>query len=288
MVEIDSKTGSAQGSDRGELTAKIQILREKTNAGFMKCKQALAETDGDIDKAVDWLRAQGIKALEKMSTDTKEGYFGFYQDDSGACYVELLCVTDFVSKNEIFIASSNEVAKNLKTQFSSIVDNAGNITKELSEIIPNSIDKILSLKENIKIGRYIVMNKSGTEEIYNYSHYSGENKIAVLVKLSEKSDKGKDIAVHIASANPAPIAISTDQISQEIIDIEISSAEEQLKMMDKPENIKQKILQSRIESFKQERTLLKQPFFKDTKLTVGDYLEKVQILEFTKIKIGEP
>ena len=145
MADIDSK--------------KIQELREKTNAGFVKCKQVLVETGGDIEKAVDLLRAQGIKALEKMSTDTKEGYFGFYQDDSGACYVELLCVTDFVAKNDIFVSSANEIAKNLMLNCSNIIDQAGKITKDMSEIIPDHIDKLLSLKENIKIGRHIIMHK---------------------------------------------------------------------------------------------------------------------------------
>ena len=273
MIEINSKM--------------IQELRDKTNAGFMKCKEALIETNGDIDKAIDWLRAQGIKASEKRSGETKEGHFGFYHDETGACYVELLCVTDFVAKNEIFISSANEAAKNFKNDLSSIVDKDGNVLKELQYIIPSNIDKFLSLKESAKIGRYVIIHKSGTEEIYNYSHYSGENKIAALVKLSEKSDKGKDIAIHIACANPSPMAISADQIDEMTIKTEMDSIQEQLKLMDKPENIKEKILHSRIDTFKKERALLDQPFFKDTKMTIGEYLGNVKVLEFKKMKIGE-
>lgn len=273
MIEINSKM--------------IQELRDKTNAGFMKCKEALIETNGDMEKAVDWLRAQGIKACEKKSGEAKEGYFGFYHDETGACYVELLCATDFVAKNEIFIASANEAAKNLKADPKSMIDEHGHISKELQYIIPDNIDKFLSLKEGAKVGRYAIMEKSDNEEIYNYSHYSGGNKIAALVKLSEKTDKGKDIAIHIACANPAPIAISADQIDHEIIEKETESVKEQVKLMDKPENVKEKILQSRIDTFKKERSLLDQPFFKDPKMTVGEYLGSIRVLEFKKMKIGD-
>ncbi|MBD2346195.1 translation elongation factor Ts [Anabaena subtropica] len=277
-----------------EISAKlVQELRQKTGAGMMDCKKALKETEGDIEQAIDWLRKKGIASAGKKSDRiAAEGLVDTYILPGGkvGVLIEVNCQTDFVARNDAFKA----LVKNLAQQ-AATADNVESLLgqpyiEDASVTVDEFIKQtIASLGENIQVRRFInfaLADKSGVVD--SYIHTGG--RVGVLVELNSKSEAAasdeefqnlaRNAAMQVAAC-PNVEYVSVDQIPAEVVQREkdIESGKEDL--ANKPENIKEKIVQGRIEKRLKEMTLVDQPYIRDQSISVEDLVKQV------KAKVGE-
>ena len=264
----------------------IKLLREKTGAGMMDCKSALKETDGDLEKAEDWLRKKGINTAQKKSArEASEGLITVSINNSSGVIVEINSETDFVARNENFqkfclditnlclIKKINDVESLLKVDF----DDSGNtVENELTNVISK-------LGENIVIKRLNYEFHEGNffQKYLHNAISDNSGKIGVLLSFSAKSFNenveffSKQLCMHIAASDP--ISIEIEGLDQEIINKERAIFFEQLKSSGKPEDILEKIVDGKIKKFYSEVCLLEQTFVIDNKTTV-----KESIINFNK------
>lgn len=261
----------------------VKELRDKTGAGMMDAKKALVETDGDMEKAMEVLRQKGIASADKkMGRIAAEGLIATsIQADCGAM-VEVNCETDFVAKNEEFkeltaglaevVAKTNPA--DVDTLLASTCPKCG---KVISEVIK---EKIASIGEKITFRRFIRYEGNTASYVHN-------GKIGVLLKTDKKDEElMNDICLHIASS--APEFISRSEIPQSVIDheTEIEMGKEDLQK--KPEAIRTKIVEGRVNKLMASRVLLEQPFIKNPDVTVGQLIEgKMNVESFTRYMLGE-
>ena len=276
----------------------IKKLRKLTGAGFKDCNNAIKESDGDIEKSIEYLRIKGIsKATKKMERIAKEGLVCIASSNDASSIIEINCETDFVAKNNEYIKFCKELSK---INFSQ----KGNIDKlkktQMSNKIivdENLINLISKMGEKISISRneYICYDNSYN---FSYTHNSLKKnigKLGVIVtlqcnKLNDKiSDFGKKLAMHIAATNP--LALDEKNIDPKILNKEKEMISEELKNSGKPDNIIEKISIGRLEKFKQENTLLNQHWVIDPKKKVKEIVEDFKsgiiIKGFARYKIGE-
>ena len=278
---------------------KVKELRKASGAGFKDCNNALKESKGDIDKAIEILRVKGIsKASKKMSRSANEGLIIFDENENNFSLTEINCETDFVAKNEDFINFSKEI--------SDLNNNLGSNLDELKKkhmsngisVEENLINLISKVGEKITIGRLKTFKKKGFKN-YKYLHTIVKDnlaKLGVMVSLetSNKSEKidefGKQLCMHIAALNP--LAMNEKEIDQEIISREMKLISEELQNSGKSEDIIKKISKGKIHKFKEENSLLSQTWVMDTKKKVIDIMndikvEDLKIVNFCRIKIGD-
>ena len=278
--------------------ANIKKLREITGAGFKDCSNAIRESNGDIEKSIEYLRVKGIsKASKKMIRTAKEGLVCIANSNNASSIIEINCETDFVAKNEEYIKFCEELSNINLSQKGNI--KKLNSTKMSNGIIveENLVNLISKMGEKISISRndYIHLEKS-----YNffYTHNSLKNnigKLGAIVSLQSNklndiiSDFGKKLAMHIAASNP--LALDEKRINPEILDKEKEMITEELKNSGKSKDIIEKISIGRIEKFKQENTLLNQNWVMDPKKKVKEILEDfnagIIIKAFVRYKIGK-
>jgi elongation factor Ts len=271
-----------------EITAKmVKELRECTGAGMMDCKKALADTEGDMDKAVDLLRTKGLAALEKKAgRATDEGAIaGFVNDErTVGALVEVACETDFVAINAEFQGFAADLAEQVvsgdpadvaELMSQPYLDRDHTVEQVLGEVVSR-------LDENMSITRFVRFSLGDDPGVV--THYvHGVGKIAVLVELKAATadvaasettlQASKDIAMQIAAA--MPVAIDRDSVDSTLIDHETEIYKAQAAESGKPEEIQEKIAAGRLEKFYKEAVLLEQMFVKDTDTTVAQYLEDV-------------
>ncbi len=261
----------------------VKALRDKTNAGMMDCKKALTETDGDIEAAVKWLRERGIsKAAGKADREASEGIIAARLSDDGksGILIEVNCETDFVSRNENFVAFVDEVADTLAASDASDVDSALKVAKGDGTIEDFIKAKFIELGENIKLRKFERFDLADNGAIAQYIHMGG--KVGVLVEVGaqqgetaakdEFRDLVKDITLHIAAA--APKGLSRDDIADEVVEAEKEIYRAQLANEGKPEQIIDKIIQGKIGKFFSESCLLEQGFVKDPDTSVRKLVEE--------------
>ena len=290
-------------------TAKdVADLRQRTGAGMMECKNALKEANGNIEKASEVLRQKGIVAAAKKADKVAlEGIVTskVSQDKKLATIIELNSQTDFVAKNEKFIELSNiildAIIVNKLTKTDQVLSTKVNGTP-ISEHITS---RVATIGENIQLRRlelFNLGNENGT--VGTYIHPVG-NKIGVLAKLTtnispaakatELSDLAKNIAMHIAAAQPQVEYIDRTRIPQEIIENEkrIEMGKEDLAK--KPKEIAEKIVQGRLDKILAQRCLLDQPYIKDPNITIDKLIKdkgkelglEIKIAQFTRFNVGE-
>lgn len=259
----------------------VKNLRDRTGAGMMDCKKALAENGGDEEKAIAWLREKGLsKAAKKAGRSTTEGLVTIVlsADGKSAAMSELKCETDFVAKNEEFIALAEGLAnKALEMKTDNVEALPENVT-DLTELIGK-------IGENMQVGRLAYMSLSGAGVIGSYVH--SNNKLGVLVEVTGEAtpELAKDIAMQIAAANP--ICISPDQLPQETLEQEREIYLNQAKEEGKPAQIAEKIVEGRIRKYYQEVCLIEQAFIKDDKKTIKDILGKnASIARFVRFSVS--
>ncbi len=259
----------------------VKELRDKTGAGMMDCKKALSEVDGDMEKAIEALRQKGIASADKkMGRIAAEGLVASAIIDGVGAMVELNCETDFVAKNEEFKALCLDVAGLV------IKSNANNNEELLKESLNGMAledvikEKIASIGEKITLRRFV--KYSG-----NVATYIHNGKIGVLLETDNKDDEiMKDICLHIASS--APEFISRNEIPASVIDEETRIEMGKEDLQKKPEQIRAKIVEGRVNKLMAQKCLLEQPFVKNPDLTIQQLIEgKLNITKFERFVLGE-
>lgn len=276
-----------------EVTAKmVKELRDKTQAGIMDCKKALVENDGDMEKAITWLRERGIaKAGKKADRVAAEGLCSYAINGNNAVLFELNSETDFVAKNEKFTNLVEFVGN-------AIVNSNANNTEEALAIIIDGKDlntHILEaagvIGEKLSLRRVTRLAKADDEVFGSYKHMGGSI-AAVVVLANADEEMAKDIAMHIAAISPRFISkddIPAEDIAKEreiILHQALNENRESAKP--KPEKIiEEKIVPGRLEKGLKEICLLSQPFVKNPDQTVEAHLGKASVKNFVRLKVGE-
>ena len=258
----------------------VKDLREKTGLGMMECKKALEEAGGDSDLAITNLRKNSaLKAEKKSSRTAVEGVIlSDTSDSSNSILIEINCETDFVAKDANFLAFTDEVLGTCLKSPNSSLEKL--LSDSLEEKRQNLVQKI---GENIVIRR-----KFNVSSPFVYSYIHGNKKIGVLVSLKQENEElGKDLAMHVAASNP--LAISPEEISEEIINKEKEIIEAQVSDADKPQEIIEKMTSGRLKKFLSEVSLIDQPFVKDPSLNVSQLLKNNDnsVLSFIRYEVGE-
>lgn len=266
--------------------AMVKELREKTGAGMMDCKKALTATDGDQEKAVDFLREKGIaKAEKKAGRIAAEGVVAVYRSDDGkvVSMVEVNCETDFVSATDNFHAVADKIAKQIADVDPKDLDDLNDSEldgKKVSDLVTETIASIGEKVAIRRFARYAVEDG----QIASYIHMGGE--IGVLVDLDGgDAQLGKDIAMQVAASNPD--SIDSTGVSQEAIEREKEVARAKAIEEGKPEKILDRIVEGRIKKYYKEVCLVEQPFVKDDKKSVQDVLGNVKVRRFARFQLGE-
>jgi elongation factor Ts len=269
----------------------VNKLRQQTGAGMMDCRKALAESEGDFEKAIDWLRKQGQKvAAKREDRDAKEGVViaKTSADNKTGVIVNLSSETDFVAKNQDFITFAQSIADIALDNKPATIEELKALPMDGATVGDRLMETVAKIGEKIDIIKYEIVS-SETVVAYIHSGY----RIGVLVSMNKPAnqavtDAGRDAAMQIAAMNP--LAVNSDGISQEMIDREKEIAIEQIKAEGKPADMAEKIAVGKLNKFFKENTLLDQPFVKDAGLTVGNYLNSVEggltVTAFKRIAVG--
>ena len=271
-----------------EITASmVKELRERSGAGMMECKKALTENGGNTDAAIEWLRKQGLaKADKKASRVAAEGRIVLAQDGGKAVLVEVNSETDFVAKDENFLAFADMVAKQALASGAQDVEalkqakapNGGTVEEARQALVAK-------VGENVQVRRLVRID--GSNGVAAYVH---GGRIGVLVETKGGSDDlGRGLAMHVAAMNPP--FISPDHVPAEIVakEKEIALAQMTDKDRAKPAEIQEKMIGGKIRKTLAEMALTGQPYVLDTNITVGDALKKdgAEVLAFHRIAVGE-
>jgi elongation factor Ts len=260
----------------------VKELREKTGVAMMECKNALKETEGDIDAAIKILRERGeAKAEKKASRDANEGIIVAALDESGksGVLVEINCETDFVAKNENFQAFVGEVAATVLV--SDVTDlEAAKLLPKGDETLGGFIKtKVLEMGENLQFRRFERLTLNGEGGVASYIHLGG--KVGVLIEVSSGKaetastdafkDLVKDLTLHIAATSPA--GLKREDIPAELVDSEKNIFRKQMEGAGKPAEILEKIIEGKLGKFYSERCLLEQGFVKEPDTPIKNLLE---------------
>ena len=263
----------------------VKELRDKTGAGMMDCKKALTATDGDMTKAVDWLREKGIaKAAKKAGRVAAEGAVASYVTPDGkvGALVEINCETDFAAGNEQFKALTAKIAKHIAETKPADLDalNDSEIDGEkVSAIITNAT---ATIGEKVSLRRFVCYESAGN--LATYIHMGG--RIGVLVNLTGgDAQLGKDVAMQIAAA--APIAVDESGVPADVIAHEKEVSRQEALESGKPEKIVDRIVEGRIKKYYKEVCLNEQIFVKDPDKQIKDILGGNEVKEFTRFQLGE-
>ncbi|MHA4810489.1 translation elongation factor Ts [Flavitalea flava] len=274
--------------------ADINKLRQTTGAGMMDCRKALVESDGDFEKAIDYLRKKGQKvAALRSDREAKEGVIiaTTTPDNKTGYIVTLACETDFVAKNSDFVAFAQSIVgvalknnlKSLEELLASQLDGA-TVSDKIN-------DQVAKIGEKVQLTRF---ERIDAEGVSAYIH--GSYRMGVLVGLTKNSpavlDAGKDLAMQIAAMNP--VAVDPDAVPADVVAREKAIVTEQIKndpkMAGKPDEMIDKIAVGKLNAFFKENTLTAQPYVKDASKTVGDYLKSVdaavKVIQFRRVQLG--
>ena len=253
-----------------EITASmVKELRERTDAPMMDCKKALSEATGDMQKAEEILRVRfGNKAAKSAGRVAAEGVVAIVisADGKSAAMVEVNCETDFVAKNDDFLALTKSLANMVLNQNPADVAALSAMPLNGKTVEETRTELVGKIGENMSIRRFV--REAATGKFASYIH---GNKIGVLVDVSGDEAIAKDIAMHIAASKPK--SLDASGVSQELIDTERRVAIEKAKEAGKPEAMLEKIAEGTVQKFLKEVTLLSQPFVKDDKQTVEQVLK---------------
>lgn len=267
----------------------VKTLRDQTGAGMMDCKRALSEADGDLKRAVELLRERGLsKAGKREGRATSEGTVAIAVDGGVAAIVEVGCETDFVARTDNFSAIGDSLANavvadaslaSLEALLDASVDG-----KKVSDVVNEAI---ATLGENVVVKRVARIEADGVAG--GYVHAGG--KLGVIIGLATRESGAdalaKDIAMHIAAADPTPEAVTRDDVPKELIESERAIYTKQATQEGKPEKVIAKIVEGKVNKFVSQICLIDQPFVKDPDRTVGEVLGGATVTAFHRFKLGE-
>ena len=271
-----------------QITAKmVKELRDRTGAGMLDCKKALEATNGDVDKAIDYLRERGIaQAAKKSGRVAAEGLASFVVKDNVAVVFELNSETDFVSKNKEFLDL-------LDTVGNAILESGATNTEEALEVKVNdgTIADVLTnatakIGEKITLRRVSRFTKEEGQGFGAYAHMGGRI-VSLAVLAKEDEELGKDIAMHIAASNPK--FLNRDEVDQDTLNHEKEVLTNQALQEGKPAHIVEKMVVGRLNKFLEDICLVDQPFVKDSDVKVKQHLKNNNndVLAFVRLEVGE-
>ncbi len=281
----------------------VKTLREQTGAGMMDCKAALTETDGDMEAAVDWLRAKGLaKAAKKAGRVAAEGLVAIAGGGSKAAVVEVNAETDFVARKDTFqtmVRTIADVALSVGGNFDAL--SAATFPGTSKTVAEHLQEMIGQIGENMSLRRSAGFEVSpGVVSTYMHGAISpGLGRIGVLVALESPGDAakldglGRQIAMHVAATNP--LAVDIDGVDQAVVERERAVYREQARESGKPDNIIEKMVEGRVRKFYEEAVLLKQAFVHDPEKTVeqavkaaeSDVGAPIKVVGFARFALGE-
>jgi elongation factor Ts len=268
----------------------VKLLRERTGAGMMECKKALVETNGDLEAAAELMRKTGLaKADKKASRVAAEGMIVIERssDSKRAAIVEVNCETDFVAREQDFQAFAGNVAKVVLAHRPADLDALSALSFENGVSIDEARRALIAkIGENIGVRRFAVVEAPAVVGAYLHGMRIG----ALVAMKSGDEAVAKDIAMHVAAINPARVSsaeVPADEVEKER-SIFLEQAKGDPKTAGKPQEIVDKIIEGKVRKWLSEITLLGQPFVKDDKQTVEQYLKKAggEVLSITRYEVG--
>ena len=260
------------------ITAKdVQALRQATGVGILDAKKALEANDGDMEASVQWLRVQGkASAAKRADREAGEGAVAVVRDGNVAAIVELRCETDFVAKSEEFVSLADEIAARV------CADGEGATAQ-----FQDNIDKMLTtLKENISIGRVYRLVAGADEVVDTYWHPQagrGVNAVAIVVKGATQ-EVAHEVAVHIAFAKP--LFLAREDVPAAEVAAERKTVDEISRNEGKPDAALPKIIEGRLNGWFKDRVLLEQPYVKDEKQSIAQFLNGATVTAYAQVVIG--
>ena len=272
--------------------AQVKELRELTGAGMMDCKKALTECEGDTKKAIDWLREKGIaKAAKKEGRIAAEGLAKILIEGNKAVVLEVNSETDFVAKNDRFLALLDEAAKTIFNSNAKTVEEALALPTAEGTLNDSFIAAVAVIGEKITLRRFEIVEKNDDELFGSYTHQGGRIVAVTVVKGTADAQVAKNMAMQVASMNPT--YVSRDEMPQEVVAHErevqegIMANDESL--ANKPEKVKAGIIEGRVSKALQDMCLVDQEYFLDSNLKCGQYLKEnnAEVVKFVKYIVGE-
>lgn len=266
----------------------VKELRERTGAGMMDCKKALQKTEGVIEAAIDYLRENGIaKAAKKADRIAAEGLAYIEVKGNKAVILEINSETDFVAKNEKFVALVKNVADAILAAEPKNVEEALQVQAEGGTVEAVINEGIATIGEKLSLRRFEVVSKSDADAFGAYSHMGGRIGVLTLVEGSTDEEAAKDVAMHIAAL--APRYLDESEVPADVLEHEKKVLTEQALNEGKPANIVEKMIVGRINKFLEEITVVKQKFVKDDSFTVEKFVASKggKLAKFVRYEVGE-
>ncbi|MEH6946383.1 translation elongation factor Ts [Bacillus sp. JJ634] len=267
----------------------VKELREKTGAGMMDCKKALVETDGDMEKAIDFLREKGIaKAAKKGDRIAAEGLTSILVEGNKAVILEVNSETDFVAKNEGFQTLVKELANHILVNNPESVEAALEQTMENGAKVADHINAaIATIGEKLSLRRFEVVTKTDSDAFGAYLHMGGRISVLSVLEGTTDEEAAKDVSMHIAAINPK--YVSRDQVDASELEREREVLTQQALNEGKPEKIVAKMVEGRINKFYEEICVNEQAFVKNPDVKVGQFVESKggKIQSFIRFEVGE-
>lgn len=265
----------------------VKILRERTNAGMMDCKKALEASNGDMDKAIDWLRENGkAKAAKKEARIAAEGTTKIVQNDNTTVIIEMNSETDFVASNAEFKTAVDEIANAILNSDVQTMEEANELTIDGVSVHDYIVNLTAKIGEKLTFRRFARISKSTDECIGVYSHMGGRIGVVALLR-GNNVEVAKDVAMHTAAMNPG--YVTREDVPEDVKAHEESVIKAEVMKEGKPENIAEKMVAGRMNKFFKENCLVEQEFIKDSSMTVGDYVKNngCEIVSITRFEVGE-
>ena len=266
----------------------VKDLREKTGAGMLDCKKALQESEGNMEKAVDWLREKGIsKAAKKESRIAAEGLSEILVDGNKAVILEINSETDFVAKNAEFTNFVSLLAKVVLENCPKTMEEAMELPMGDGTVNSSLINLIAKIGEKISFRRFEIVEKNDNQVfgVYNHQNLGKINVITILD--GDNSEIARDVAMHVAAMNPG--YLSRSDVPEDVINHEKDVIKKQAIEEGKPAEIAEKMVNGRINKFYKEVCLLEQPFIKDPDLDVAGYAKanNMAVVKYVRFEVGE-
>ena len=266
----------------------VKELRERTGAGMMDCKKALQKTEGVIEAAIDYLRENGIaKAAKKADRIAAEGLAYIEVKGNKAVILEINSETDFVAKNEKFVALVKNVAEAILAAEPKTLEEALQVEAQGGTVEAVINEGIATIGEKLSLRRFEVVSKTDADAFGAYSHMGGRIGVLTLVEGSTDEEAAKDVAMHIAAL--APKYLDESEVPADVLEHEKKVLTEQALNEGKPANIVEKMIVGRINKFLEEITVVKQKFVKDDSFTVEKFVASKggKLAKFVRYEVGE-
>jgi len=271
-----------------EVTASmVKELRETSGAGMMDCKKALAECNGNMDEAMNYLREKGIaKSAKKESRIAAEGLANIFTEGNKAVILEVNSETDFVSKNEEFVNMIEVIGTSLLNSDAKTIEEANEVVTENGKIVDYIISMVAKIGEKLSLRRFEIVEKNDDEVFGKYLHMGG--KIAALTVVKGANEEvAKDVAMQ--SAAMKPLYLNVEEVPADVLENERKIQKELAMNEGKPAEIAEKMVEGRIKKYYKEVCLVEQPFVKDGDLSVAQFVANNggEVLKMIRYEVGE-